>query len=80
VGRRGVSREREVLAYLPTTSSNRDIAAELGVSTNTIKTHLRGIYRKLQAENRRDAVTRARTCLSLRDEPPGAASRPRDAR
>ncbi len=54
-------REREVLAYLPTSAENRDIAAELGVTTNTVKTHLRGIYRKLEAENRRDAVARART-------------------
>jgi LuxR family maltose regulon positive regulatory protein len=53
-------REHAVLALLPTTLSAAEIAGELGVSLNTVKTHLRGIYRKLDARNRRDAVARAR--------------------
>jgi LuxR family transcriptional regulator, maltose regulon positive regulatory protein len=53
-------REETVLRYLPTTLSNREIAAELFVTTNTVKTHLRSIYRKLDVAHRRDAVTRAR--------------------
>ncbi len=53
-------RERAVLRYLPTLMSNAEIAAELFVSVNTVKTHLRSIYRKLGATRRRDAVERAR--------------------
>jgi LuxR family maltose regulon positive regulatory protein len=40
--------------------SNADIAAELFVSVNTVKTHVKSIYRKLAATKRQDAVRRAR--------------------
>jgi LuxR family transcriptional regulator, maltose regulon positive regulatory protein len=53
-------REQAILRYLPTTLSNREIAAELFVTTNTVKTHLRSIYRKLDVARRREAVERAR--------------------
>jgi len=53
-------RECAILRYLPTTLSNREIAAELFVTTNTVKTHLRSIYRKLDVAKRREAVERAR--------------------
>ena len=53
-------RERAILRYLPTMMSNQEIAGELFVSVNTVKTHLRAIYRKLDAPGRRDAVRRAR--------------------
>lgn len=53
-------REREVLSYLPTMLTAGDIAAELGVSINTVKAHLRSIYRKLNVVRRREAVTSAR--------------------
>ena len=53
-------REQAILRYLPTTLSNREIASELFVTTNTVKTHLRSIYRKLDVARRRDAVDRAR--------------------
>src|SRR3954470_10541160 len=53
-------REQAILRYLPTTLSNREIAAELFVTTNTVKTHLRSIYRKLDVARRREAVDRAR--------------------
>ena len=52
-------RERDLLPYLPTRMSNREIAAELCVSVNTIKTHLRHIYWKLGVEDRDQAVARA---------------------
>ncbi len=52
-------RELAVLDFLPSRLSNAGIGRELYVSTNTIKTHLRNIYRKLDATDRDDAVERA---------------------
>ena len=37
-----------------------ELAADLFVTLNTLKTHLRAIYRKLGAESREEAVIRAR--------------------
>jgi LuxR family transcriptional regulator, maltose regulon positive regulatory protein len=54
-------REQTILRYLASSLSNAEIANELYLSVNTIKTHQRTIYRKLGAEGRRDAVRRART-------------------
>jgi LuxR family maltose regulon positive regulatory protein len=53
-------RERAVLGYLPTMMSNAEIAKQLLMSVNTVKTHLKSVYRKLGVERRRDAVVRAR--------------------
>jgi LuxR family maltose regulon positive regulatory protein len=53
-------RERAVLRFLATGISTAEIANELCVSINTVKTHLAAIYRKLPARKRREAVTRAR--------------------
>jgi len=53
-------RERAVLRLMPTTLANSEIAGELFVSVNTVKTHVRSIYRKLDVGSRREAVTRAR--------------------
>lgn len=53
-------RERTMLRYLGSALSNAEIAAELYVSVNTVKTHQRAVYRKLGAVGRRDAVRRAR--------------------
>jgi LuxR family maltose regulon positive regulatory protein len=52
--------ELRVLRYLPTNLSRPDIARELRVSVNTINTHMRNIYSKLDAGNRTEAVERAR--------------------
>lgn len=49
-------REQEVLQYMRGTLSNMEIAAALHVSVNTVKTHQRSIYRKLDVSNRREAV------------------------
>ena len=54
------ARELTVLRFLPTMLSNAEIAAELFVSPNTVKTHLKHVYRKLDVTDRRDAVDRAR--------------------
>jgi LuxR family maltose regulon positive regulatory protein len=48
--------EMIVLGYLPSRLSNAAIAGELGVSLNTIKTHLKHIYQKLDATGRAEAV------------------------
>jgi LuxR family maltose regulon positive regulatory protein len=53
-------RELTVLRLLPTMMSNSEIAADLFFSVNTVKTHLKSIYRKLEVGRRRDAVQRAR--------------------
>jgi LuxR family transcriptional regulator, maltose regulon positive regulatory protein len=53
-------KEQMILRYLPTLMSNQEIAGELFVSVNTVKTHLKSIYRKLGASHRREAVLRAR--------------------
>jgi LuxR family maltose regulon positive regulatory protein len=54
-------REQVVLSYLPSWVSSNEIAAELYISLNTLKSHLRSIYRKLGASSRREAVVLARS-------------------
>jgi LuxR family maltose regulon positive regulatory protein len=49
-----------VLRYLPTHLGAPEIAAELCLPANTVKTHLRHVYRKLGANSRQQAVPRAR--------------------
>lgn len=51
------ARERAVLRLLPTLRSFDEIAEDLTVSANTVKTHVRAIYSKLGVTKRRDAVT-----------------------
>ena len=53
-------RELTILRFLATSMSTIEIADELCLSVNTVKTHLAAIYRKLPANRRRDAVLRAR--------------------
>jgi LuxR family maltose regulon positive regulatory protein len=53
-------REQAVLRLLPSPLSAQEIASELSISRNTVKTHLRSLYRKLDAADRRDAVEHAR--------------------
>jgi DNA-binding CsgD family transcriptional regulator len=62
--------ETRVLRYLPTNMGAPEIAAELFLSANTVKTHLRHLYRKLGAHNRREAVQRARA-IGLLTAPSG---------
>ena len=53
-------REREVLGHAAGMLSTAEIAAEMYISVNTVKTHLKSIYRKLAATQRGEAVRRAR--------------------
>ncbi|WP_308315805.1 LuxR C-terminal-related transcriptional regulator [Streptomyces sp. CC228A] len=53
------TREREVLERLAQLMSTEDIAADLHLSVNTVKTHLKSVYRKLAATRRGEAVRRA---------------------
>jgi len=53
-------REREVLVHLSGLLSTAEVASEMYISVNTVKTHLRSIYRKLAVTHRNEAVRRAR--------------------
>jgi LuxR family maltose regulon positive regulatory protein len=53
-------RELAVLRMLPLRMSNREMAAQLYISVNTLKTHVRAIYRKLDVTHRSAAVRRAK--------------------
>jgi LuxR family maltose regulon positive regulatory protein len=59
-------RELTILNHLPTMMTNAEIAAELFVSVNTIKAHLKRIFQKLDVGSRREAVRRARELGLLR--------------
>jgi LuxR family transcriptional regulator, maltose regulon positive regulatory protein len=52
-------RELDVLRYLPTRLSTIDIATKLHISPNTVKTHLKSIYHKLEARSRNEAIIHA---------------------
>jgi LuxR family transcriptional regulator, maltose regulon positive regulatory protein len=57
--------ELRVLRYLPTNLTRPEIASELSVSPNTVSTHIRSIYAKLQVGDRSSAVQRARVLRLL---------------
>ena len=48
-----------MLRYLPTSLTAPEIAGELYVSRNTVKTHMRNLYAKLGTHRRADAIARA---------------------
>lgn len=52
-------RELTVVAALRSSRSTDEIAVDLGVTVNTLKTHIKAVYRKLDAGTRADAVRRA---------------------
>ena len=53
-------REREVLVHVAGMLNTAEVASEMYISVNTVKTHLKNIYRKLAAAHRSEAVRRAR--------------------
>jgi len=58
------TRECEVLDLLATGKSMKEIARDLGVSPNTVKTHVLKVYQKLEVQRRVHAIEKARS-LSL---------------
>jgi len=70
--------ELRVLRYLPTNLSRPEIAGELSVSRNTVGTHIRNIYAKLQVRDRSSAVQRARELRLLGGRPHALARRSPD--
>ena len=61
--------EIQVLRYLPTNLTGPEIAGELYVSLNTVRTHLRHLYGKLGTHRRAEAVARARVLGLLAPSP-----------
>lgn len=53
-------REHEVLGLLAAGRSNKEIARQLNLSPNTVKTHVARLYEKLEAVRRTDAIQKAR--------------------
>ena len=53
------SRELDLLSYLPTQLTRVEIAERMYLSANTVKFHLKNLYRKLEVESRDLAVVRA---------------------
>lgn len=57
----GISdRECEVLDLLASGAANKVIARRLGISPNTVKTHVARLFEKLEAQNRTEAIHKAR--------------------
>jgi LuxR family transcriptional regulator, maltose regulon positive regulatory protein len=67
--------EIRVLRYLPTHLNAPEIARELYISPNTVKTHVRNLYAKLGTHSRAEAVERARALGLLAPSGTGHASR-----
>ena len=58
-------READILRHLATGLPLKEIASNLNISKNTIKTHLRNLYKKLGAEDRKDAVEKGKKLLKV---------------
>jgi DNA-binding NarL/FixJ family response regulator len=69
------ARESEILALVIQGFRNEDIADALFLGVNTIKTHLKAIYRKLGARNRADVVAIALALEAFADRSPSSRSR-----
>lgn len=60
------SRELEVLHLLAAGRSNKEIASQLDVSPNTVKTHVARLFEKLEVKRRTEAILRARELGMIR--------------
>jgi len=67
------NREKEILDLLVQGQANKEIAAKLFVSIDTVKTHLKNIYQKLEVNSRLQAVAKANSLgfVGKRDEERG---------
>jgi DNA-binding CsgD family transcriptional regulator len=54
------ARECEILELLASGQSNKELARTLGISPNTVKTHVARVYEKLEVERRVQAIEKAR--------------------
>jgi DNA-binding NarL/FixJ family response regulator len=54
------SRECEILELLASGESNKEMARRLGISPNTVKTHIARVYQKLEVQKRVQAIEKAR--------------------
>ena len=59
-------RECEILALLASGQSNKELARTLGISPNTVKTHVARVFGKLEVQNRMQAVEKARWLALIR--------------
>ena len=57
--RKLTKREQEVLQLLSQGMTREEIAAKLFISAETVKMHIKNIYRKLKAKNKIDALIKA---------------------
>jgi LuxR family maltose regulon positive regulatory protein len=62
------ARERSIIEFIARGQSNKEIARELDVAPETIKTHLKRIFQKLSAESRAQAVVRAQSLGMLKTD------------
>lgn len=68
-GERLTAAELRILQFLPSHRSVPQVAADVHLSPNTVKTHVRSIYRKFGVSSRQDAVELARRAGLLDDRP-----------
>ena len=62
---RFTSREKEILLYLAKGMTNKELSVATHLSVDTVKTHLRNIFRKLDVKNRYHAVTHSSKHINL---------------
>ncbi len=60
------AREQEILELLASGQSNKELARALGISPNTVKTHVARLYDKLEVQNRIVAIEKARELALIR--------------